>query len=71
MDGYRINVHFSDGTQRVVDFTGAFSRLQGYYAQYRQPDLFQSFTIDNGNLVWGKDWDVIYPTGDLYEGKIG
>lgn len=57
--------------QRVVDFTDAFSRLQGYYAQYRQPDRFQTFTIDNGNLVWGDDWDIIYPTRDLYEGKIG
>ena len=68
---YRINVHFSDGTQRVVNFADAFSRLQGYYAQYRQPELFQTFTIASGNLVWGEDWDVIYPTWDLYEGKVG
>ncbi len=68
---YRINFLFSGSTQRLINFTTAFSRLQGYYAQYRQPDLFQTFTIDNGNLVWGEDWDVIYPSEDLYEGKIG
>ena len=71
VSGYCINVHFSDGTQRVVDFADSFSLLQGYYAQYRQPELFQTFTIDGGNLVWGEDWDVIYPTRDLYEGKVG
>ena len=68
---YLINIHFSDGTQRVVDFARAFSQLKGYYAQYQQPHLFQNFAIDGGNLVWGEDWDVIYPTGDLYTGKIG
>lgn len=66
---YRVNVHFSDGTQRIIDFTDAFSRLQGYYARYYQPELFQTFTIEDGNLVWGEDWDVIYPTWDLYKGK--
>ncbi|AQG79469.1 hypothetical protein AWR27_09140 [Spirosoma montaniterrae] len=40
------------------------------YAQYRQPDLFQSFKIDSGNLVWGDDWDIIYPTWDLHDGRI-
>ncbi|MVM29976.1 DUF2442 domain-containing protein [Spirosoma sp. HMF4905] len=68
---YRIDIHFSDGKQRIVDFENAFGQLQDYYTQYRQPTLFQKFAIDNGNLVWGDDWDVIYSTRDLYEGKIG
>ncbi|QMW05762.1 DUF2442 domain-containing protein [Spirosoma foliorum] len=68
---YRIDIHFSDGKQRIVDFEDAFSKLQGYYAQYRLPALFQKFTIDNGNLVWGEDWEIIYPTWDLYEGETG
>ncbi len=52
---YRINVYFSDGSGRVIDLAHAFSRLPGYYAQYRQPDLSKSFTIDGSNLVWGED----------------
>lgn len=71
MKDYQVAVHFSDATQRVIDFTKAFAQLKGYYAQYRQPALFQAFTIDSGNLVWGEDWDVIFPTWDLYTGKVG
>ncbi len=67
--GYQLNIYFSDGTQRLIDFTNAFNQLAGYYAQYRQPERFQRFTIENGNMVWGKDWDVIYP--DLYQGRLG
>jgi hypothetical protein len=31
--------------------------------------LFQSFRIENGNLVWGKDWDLIFPIDGLYRGE--
>ena len=28
------------------------------------------FTIDNGNIVWGKNWDLIFPVEHLYSGRI-
>jgi len=28
------------------------------------------FTIDNGNIVWGKNWDLIFPVEPLYAGRI-
>ena len=70
VDGYTIRVTFSDHTEREIDFTRPFAKLKGYYAQYREPTAFQSFIIDGGNLVWGEDWDVIFPVWSLYSGSV-
>jgi hypothetical protein len=40
------------------------------YDRYLDPDLFQTFFIDNGNVVWGEDWDMIFPVEDLYLGNL-
>ncbi len=32
-------------------------------------DLFRTFVIDDGNVVWGEDWDLIFPIENLYIGK--
>lgn len=70
VEGYTIRVSFNDGTEQVIDFTRPFKRLKGYYAQYREPEAFQSFTIDMGNLVWGENWDVEFPIWSLYTGSV-
>ena len=31
---------------------------------------FQKFTIDDGNIVWGEDWDLVFPVEQLYAGAI-
>ena len=30
----------------------------------------EKFTIDDGNIVWGKDWDLIFPIEQLFSGVI-
>ncbi|GHT62184.1 hypothetical protein FACS189451_05930 [Bacteroidia bacterium] len=48
--------------------------LQGHphpqYNKYQNPDNFKSFYIDHGNIVWGDDWDLMFPIEQLYKGKI-
>ncbi len=67
---YRIRVMFSDKTERDIDFNKPFARLKGYYAQYQAMPLFQAFSVDGGNLVWGENWDVIFPVWSLYTGSV-
>lgn len=38
--------------------------------KYLDPKKFKKFTIENGNLVWGKNWDLIFPIELLYAGKV-
>jgi len=42
----------------------------GLFKEYKKPENFKRFKIENGNVVWGKDWDMIFPVYDLYRGKI-
>ena len=41
------------------------------YDRYLDPASFKSFSIDHGNVVCGKDWDMVFPVEQLYSGVIG
>ena len=62
---------FSDGVVNVVDF-GEYIRNNPHpqHDKYLDPELFKTFSLENGNVVWGEDWDMVFPIEDLYIGKI-
>ncbi len=68
---YKVRVNFNDGTQQLVDF-GHFLREHPHpqYNKYRDINLFKSFSVDMGNIVWGENWDLIFPIEQLHQGKI-
>ena len=33
-------------------------------------NIIEKFTIENGNIVWGKNWDLIFPIEDLHAGAL-
>ncbi|HKP32024.1 MAG TPA: hypothetical protein VJT83_04835 [Chitinophagaceae bacterium] len=38
--------------------------------KYKKPENFKKFEILDGNLIWGKHWDMIFPIQQLYSGII-
>lgn len=40
------------------------------YNKYLDPRKFSRFTIENGNIVWGKNWDFVFPMEQLHAGRI-
>ncbi len=66
-----ISLTFNDNTTQTVNI-GDFIRRHPHpqYNKYLDPRKFGRFTIDNGNVVWGKNWDMIFPIEQLYTGKI-
>lgn len=64
-----VNIVFNDGTQQVVD-VGAFIRKHPHpqYNKYLDQKKFNKFTIEEGNIVWGRSWDLIFPIENLYRG---
>ena len=40
------------------------------YNRYKSEKNFKKFKIENGNIVWGKNWDLIFPIGALYAGNL-
>ncbi len=63
---------FSDGHQQTVDFYDFLNAKSTppYIKRYRAERKFKSFKVENGNLVWGKDWDLMFPIKQLYTGRI-
>ena len=71
LDGFRVCIDFTDGIQQTIDFKPFLEiNKKGYLKKYSNPSAFKNFTIENGNLVWGKDWDLIFPISQLYKGAI-
>jgi hypothetical protein len=71
IDNYKLEVTFNDDKKKVVDF-GTFLNTHSHpqYNKYKKPENFKKFKIENGNIAWGKDWDMIFPVSDLYKGVI-
>lgn len=67
---YRLEISFSDGTKRVIDF-GPFLNRSAHpdIRKYLDQELFRRFTIENGDLMWG-DYELCFPIADLYDGTI-
>ena len=66
-----VNLTFSDNTTKLVDI-GEFIRRHPHpqYNKYLDPKKFNRFIIENGNIVWGKNWDLMFPIEQLYTGRI-
>jgi hypothetical protein len=71
IDGLKVEVVFNDEKKSIIDFSPFFqTHAHPQYNKYKKPSNFKKFKVENGNLVWGKDWDMIFPVFDLYKGKI-
>jgi hypothetical protein len=66
-----VSLTFSDNTVHTVNI-GEFIRRHPHpqYNKYLEPRKFSRFTIENGNIVWGKNWDLIFPVEQLHAGTI-
>ena len=68
---YKVQIKFSDETQQTIDFQEFLeSNRHPQFFGYLDPKKFKKFKIERGNIVWGKDWDLIFPVEELYVGKI-
>ena len=69
--GLSVSLTFNDGTQRTVDFTSFFqSHFHPQYNKYREEKHFKRFYIENGNIVWGKNWDLMFPIEQLHAAEL-
>ncbi len=67
---YRLQLHFNDGTSRVVDFGPFLSRSRNpLIREYLDPAAFARFTIKDGDVIWD-DYALCFPIADLYDGRI-
>jgi hypothetical protein len=57
-DGYRLTLHFSDGTMGVCDFASFIEADTQMTAPLRDPAFFSSCFIELGALAWPNGFDL-------------
>ena len=68
--GHRLEIEFSDGIRRVVDFMPFLKRFRHpAYDKYMTVSGFKKYKIIGGNINWD-DYNMIFPVEDLYRGEI-
>lgn len=70
-DDLTVKVVFSDNTSQTVDVGGYIRRHpHPQYNKYLDPKRFRRFAIEHGNVVWGRNWDLVFPVEQLYAGTL-
>ena len=71
IDNFLLEIVFNDNKKNVIDF-GVYLETHSHpqFNKYKKINNFKKFKIENGNVVWGKDWDMIFPVFDLYNGVL-
>ena len=68
---YKVKVEFSDNTSKVIDFEPFLKdNPHPQWEKYNNINCFKKFKIENGNLVWGRNWDLVFPVYGLYTGNL-
>jgi len=71
LQDFKINIEFSDNTCRVINFEPFLKENpHPQWDKYRNINQFKKFKIENGNLIWGRNWDLIFPVYSLYTGNL-
>jgi len=71
VEQYKIKILFEDNTFQIIDIEPFLTKNpHPQWNKYKKIENFKKFKIDSGNVVWGKDWDLIFPIPQLYSGKI-
>lgn len=66
-----VELKFNDNTIQCINIGDFIARNpHPQYDKYLDETEFQKFTIDDGNIVWGEDWDMIFPIEQLHSGVI-
>lgn len=67
---FTIAISFTNGETRLVDFLPLFHKhVKGENLNYFAPQNFKKFIVNNGNIHWGKNEDVIFPVALFLENQ--
>jgi hypothetical protein len=70
IEGYEIKLSFSDGIERVIDFSEFLKNAKNPMTKkYLDKKLFRNYSIEYGDLIWN-DYEMCFPVWDLHEGKV-
>ncbi|OFX60628.1 MAG: hypothetical protein A2046_05005 [Bacteroidetes bacterium GWA2_30_7] len=70
VDSYKIKFQFSDGIEKIIDFSYFLNNAKNpMIKKYLDKQLFKNYSIEYGDIIWN-DYEMCFPIWDLHEGKI-
>jgi hypothetical protein len=69
IDDYKVELIFDDNKKNIVNFLPVLRKNQ-VCNKYLDVTKFKKFKIDQGNIVWGKNWDMIFTVESLYHNTL-
>lgn len=71
LGGLVLSLFFNDGSNKTIDFSSFFkNNTHPQFDKYADPKYFKRFFLDHGNVVWGKNWDLVFPIENLHNGMV-
>ncbi len=68
---YKVSIEFSDKTTKIIDFEPfLIENPHPQWEKFIKIENFKKFKIFNGNIVWGRNWDLVFPIHSLYTGNL-
>jgi hypothetical protein len=68
---FQVEIKFDDGYVQIIDFEHFLkNNPHPQWNKYLKLENFKKFKVESGNLVWGRDWDLIFPIEQLYSNKL-
>ncbi len=68
---YKVSITFSDTVEKKVDFEKFLKEdKHNSVKKYLNLEKFKTFKIHNEKIIWGENWDIIFPTQDIHLGNI-
>jgi len=69
--GYKIAITFNDGKRQEVDFLPFLKKHpHPAYNYLKKVSKFKKFYLDEGNIVWDPNWNLIFPLINLYRNDL-
>lgn len=69
VNDYILEITFDDGKVNKVDFLPAIKKYPGC-DEFLDVTKFKKFKLEMGNVVWGKNWDMIFHVENLYKNNL-
>jgi hypothetical protein len=69
IDDYKVEVIFDDKKKNIINFLPAI-KSNPVCKKYLDISKFKKFKIDQGNIVWGDNWDMIFTLESLYNNSL-
>jgi Protein of unknown function (DUF2442) len=69
IDDYKVQLIFDDKKKNVINFLPVLKK-NSVCKKYLDIFKFKKFKLDQGNIVWGKNWDMIFTIESLYHNTL-